>query len=400
MITKISTAQELKQIFLEIFLNKTDKVNDISNESVLSGIGYGVAKIGQKCLTNQAIIEGHIFPDSSYGSYLDEAAKRRGVSERFTASGSSTYIRLVADKGTYYSSADNQFLSTSGVRFSLEKDVTIGIQGFEYAKVKSESTGMQTNVGPVSINRMTIIPQGHISCTNEYQATGGSDFESDETYRVRIKESVNQLARDTVSYIEQILMKINNNVLRVLKGGVDGSGKLNLTIVPCNGQDFTSDEINEMVSRSEEYLSINEFLNSSDASTFSLQLNNVKWFLLDVQFRLDIDPSSDIDVVRKDLQIQMSKLFDYRFWKDGNKIEWENLLFIAKNTGGVRYVPDTNFLPRFDINVPIGQLPRIRGFVIRDLDGNLIYDNAGILSSFYYPNEPDYYFQQSVLATI
>jgi len=400
MITKISTAQELKQIFLEIFLNKTDKVNDISNESVLSGIGYGVAKIGQKCLTNQAIIEGHIFPDSSYGSYLDEAAKRRGVSERFTASGSSTYIRLVADKGTYYSSADNQFLITSGVRFSLEKDVTIGIQGFEYAKVKSESTGMQTNVGPVSINRMTIIPQGHISCTNEYQATGGSDFESDETYRVRIKESVNQLARDTVSYIEQILMKINNNVLRVLKGGVDGSGKLNLTIVPCNGQDFTSDEINEMVSRSEEYLSINEFLNSSDASTFSLQLNNVKWFLLDVQFRLDIDPSSDIDVVRKDLQIQMSKLFDYRFWKDGNKIEWENLLFIAKNTGGVRYVPDTNFLPRFDINVPIGQLPRIRGFVIRNLDGNLIYDNAGILSSFYYPNEPDYYFQQSVLATI
>jgi len=247
---------------------------------------------------------------------------------------------------------------------------------------------------------MTIIPQGHISCTNEYQATGGSDFESDETYRVRIKESVNQLARNTVSYIEQILMKINNNVLRVLKGGVDGSGKLNLTIVPCDGRDFTVDETNEMVSRSEEFLSLNEFLNSSDASTFSLQLNNVKWFLLDVQFRLDIDPSSDIDVVRKDLQIQMSKLFDYRFWKDGNKIEWENLLFIAQNTDGVRYVPDTNFLPRFDINVPNGQLPRIRGFVIRDLDGNLIYDNAGILSSFYYPNEPDYSFQQSVLATI
>jgi len=400
MITKVSTVQELKQIFLEIFLNKTDKVNDISNESVLNGIGYGVGKIGQKCLVNQAVVEGHIFPDSSYGSYLDEAAKRKGVSERFPASGSSTYIRLVADAGTYYSAVDNKFISTSGIYFSLETDVTIGSQGFEYAKVKSDSTGIRTKVDPVSINRMSVIPQGHISCTNEYQAIGGTDSESDDTYRIRVKESVNQLARNTISYIEQILMKINNNVLRVIKGGVDASGKLNLTIVPCNGQDFTTDEINDMVSRSEEFLSISEFLNYTDASTFSLQLNNVKWFLVDIQFRLDINPAADKDTVRKDLQIQMSKLFDYRFWKDGDKIEWENLLFVAQNTTDVRYVPDTNFYPRADTNVPKGQLPRIRGFVIRDLDGNLIYDNAGVLSSFYYPNEPDYSFQQSVLATI
>lgn len=41
MITKITTVEELKQIFTEIFLNKTDKVSDISNESVLNALPYG-----------------------------------------------------------------------------------------------------------------------------------------------------------------------------------------------------------------------------------------------------------------------------------------------------------------------------------------------------------------------
>ena len=65
MITKIIPVNELKQMFLEIFLNKTDKVNDVSQESVLNGFAFGCAKVGQKCLVNQAIVEGHIFPDTA-----------------------------------------------------------------------------------------------------------------------------------------------------------------------------------------------------------------------------------------------------------------------------------------------------------------------------------------------
>ena len=37
---------------------------------------------------------------------------------------------------------------------------------------------------------------------------------------------------------------------------------------------------------------------------------------------------------------------------------------------------------------------------MRDLDGNIIEDNGGILSEFFYPNEIDYSFQASVLTTI
>jgi len=398
MITKITPIQELKQMWLEIFLNKTDKVNDISEESVLNGIAFGCAKTGQKALVNQAVVEGHIFPDTSYGVYLDELARLRGVAPRFAAASSTTFLRLIGDVGTVYLKDVQQFTSSSGMTFSLEEDIVIGVNGYAYAKVRCNESGLLTNVDPLSVNRVNPIPEGHISCTNEYRAILGRDNEDDDLFRMRIKESVNQLARTTLSYLEQIFMKINSNVLRVHKGGIDSDGKLNLIVVSVNGQDFSEDEFNEILSLSEEYLSLSELLRTD--TDYALKLNNVNWLLVDVEFRVDIDPSYDQDRVRREIQIQMSKLFDYRFWKYGDKVEWENLLFAVKNVDGVRYVPDTHFFPQSDINVPRYQLPRIRGFILRDLDGNILEDNEGILSDFYYPNEPDESFQSTVLMTL
>lgn len=398
MITKITPIQELKQMFLEVFLNKTDKVNDVGNDSVLNGIAYGVAKVGQKCMVNQAIVEGHIFPDTAYGAYLDELASIRGVAPRFGAAASSTYLRLVGDPGTTYLKNVNTFVSTTGLTFSLENDVVLDVNGYAYAKVRCNQTGSFTNVDPLSINRVNPVPAGHIICTNEYRAVGGRDEEDDDLFRQRIKDNINLLSRTTLSYIEQVFMRINNNVLRVHKGGIDSTGRLNLIVVSVNGQDFSEDEFNEILSNSQEFLSLNELLQTSN--NYSLKLNNVNWLLIDIDFRADIDPAYDVDLIRRNVQIQMSKLFDYRFWKYGDKVEWENLLYVAKNTEGIRYVPDVHFYPRADINVPIYRLPRIRSFIMRDLNGNIIEDNGGVLSQFYYPNDIDFAYSNSVLSTI
>ena len=398
MITKITSVDELKQIFLEIFLNKTDKVSDVSDESVLNGIAYGCGKLAQRTLANQAVIEGHIFPDTAYGEYLDQLAVIRGVAPRFGAAVSSTYIRVVADEGTSYIAGTHQFTSTSGIVFIPEDSLTVGINGYAYIKVRSLQSGLSANVDALSINKVSPIPQGHINCTNEYAATGGRDQEDDDLFRQRIKENINQLSRTTLSYLEQVFMKINNNVLRLFKGGIDSDGRLNLIVVSVNGQNFSENEFNEILSRSEEFLSLSELLRTS--TNYALKLNNVDWLTVDVEFRVDIDPAYDQDEVRKNIQIQMSKLFDYRFWKYGDKVEWENMLFAAKNVEGVRYVPDTHFFPHSDINVPKYQLPRIRGFVLRDLDSNIIEDNGGVLSEFYYPNEIDESYSSSVLMSI
>lgn len=398
MITKITTVDELKQIFIEILLNKTDKISDISNESVLNGIAYGCAKLGQRIMINQAVVESHIFPDTAYGEYLDEIANMRGISKRHGAVGSTAYIRIEGEVGTSYNANIVRFVSSSGISFLLEDDFTIGENGWGYAKVKSQQVGATTNVDALSINTILNPPSGHYYCSNEYRAVGGMDKEDDETFRIRIKESVNQLARTTLSYIEQVFMKINNRVLRVYKGGIDADNRLNLIVVSVNGQDFSEAEFNEILSKSEEYLSLSELL--QDNNDFSLKLNNVDWLPVDVDFRANIDPSYDKDDIRRQMQIKISKLFDYRYWSYGDKVEWENILYAVRNIEGVRYIPDNYFYPQADINVPKYRLPRLRGFILRDLDGNIIKDNYNILSPFSYPNEPDSSYQSSVLGTL
>lgn len=398
MITKIVPVQELKQIFLEVLLNKTDKVNDVSAESVLNGIAFGCAKVGQKCLVNQSVVEGHLFPDTAYGSYLDELAAIRGIAPRFGAAPSTTYVRFIGEEGTFYNSAELVLYASTGIAFTLEEDVVIGANGYAYGKVRATSNGANTNVDPLSINRMNVVPQGHLSVTNEYRASGGRDYEDDELFRQRIKDSVNQLSRNTMSYMEQVFMKINDRVLRLHKGGVTADGKMNLIVVSVNGQDFSQAEFNEILSRSEEFLPLDELLREN--TDFALNLQNVDWLPVDVEFRVDIDPAYDQAIVRRNIAIQMNKLFDYRFWKYGDKVEWENLLYAAKNVEGVRYVPDTHFYPSADINVPRYRLPRIRGFILRDLNGDIIEDNGGLMSDVYYPNTIAEGYAASVLSNI
>lgn len=398
MITKIVPVSDLKQMFLEILLNKTDKISDISDDSVLNGIAYGCAKVGQRLLVNQGIVEGHLFPDTAYGQYLDNIASIRGVSPRFGACGSTTYVRVIAEPGTSYVMGVQKFTSTSGVTFELEESKTVDENGFTYIKVKSTQVGTSTNVDPVSINKVSPKPNGHISVTNEYAATGGMDAESDALFRQRIKNSVNALSRGTIAFIEQVFMKINPRVLRVFKGGITSNGKINLIICSTNGASFSQNEFDLMISRSEEYLSLYDILR--EVNGYALNLVNVDWQYVDVSFRVELDPSYDVDVVRKNIQIQMNKLFDYRFWNQGDRIEWDDLLQVAKNTEGVRYIPDNYFYPQSDINVPSNKLPRIRGFIMYDLNGNIIESNNGLISDVYYPNSPNIDFQSSVVNTI
>ena len=404
MITRILSVDTLKQIFAEILFNKTDKISDISNDSVLNGVAYGCAKLSQRLLVNQGVVEGHLFPDTAYGEYLDEIARARGIAPRFTAFGSTTYVRVQATPGTIYPTGTT-FISSNGIQFIATESCTIGVDGYGFVKVNSVQSGASSNVDALTINSISgTAPIGHIACTNDFAATGGRDNESDDDFRIRIKASVNQLARNTMSYLEQIFMKINPKVLRLHRGGTDADGRITLIVVSVNGQDFTDAEFDQIISQSQEFLSLNEITRDT-ASGFSIKLVNPHWYPVDIDFRCDIDPAYDQTQVRRSMQLAVSKLFDYRYWKVNEKVEWENILFAVRNVEGVRYVADAYFLPQGDINMTNYRLPRVRGFVVRDLDGGVLYDNYNLVSNFtyadyFFPNETDLNFQRSVITTI
>lgn len=391
MITKTSaTITNLKNLFIEMFLDKTAKVSNVADGSVVNATAFGVAKVAQKAMKDIAIKEAQIFPDTATGVYLDKAAALYGVSPRKGALGSSTYIRVSADPGTVYDTSVT-FVNKNGIRFQVDEALTVGESGYGYVKVRSINAGYSTNVPPNSITNVSPQPQGHIECTNEYYAIGGRDSEDDETFRIRIKNNLNILSKNTIEYWTQTLSNIDDRVLKVMSAGLDEKGIYNLYVVSQNGIFFTEEELDTLLESAQGYFGISEL--NIEGKVVGIGIKNIDWFYVGsergLDFRVQLQPDYDVSTVRQSIQVNLTKYLDFRFWTPGKIVEWDDLLDIVKKTDGVKYVPDEYFFPYYDQQVPANQLPRIRGFVMRDQDGNILYDSDSNLSPLFYPSEPE-----------
>lgn len=398
MITKITTVEELKQIFSEALLNETDKVTKISDGSVLNGLAYGVAKVGQKILKDVSLVESRLYPDVSTGENLDELAKLRGVSPRLSSCGSTVYVRVSGNPGVQYIPGVHIF-SGSGINFNVSNITTIPENGFTYVKLSSQSKGEVSNVNPLVITKVNPIPSGHDYCINEFSAIGGRDFESDDDFRRRIKNEINILSRGTISYLEQVFRKIEPDILRVMNLGMSKNGELIIGVSSVNGDYFTQSQLDNLYNRGEDYFSMNELKNSGSV-TYGIKIVNIRYYPIDVSFRVDLDNEADTDIVRKNIQINLLNTLDWRYFKDGDWIDWINLINSVRNTKGVRLVPDNNFYPRKQFQIPNGMLPQIRGFQMLNLKGEIIADFGNNLNPKFFPNVNDFEYQSTVLKSI
>jgi len=398
MITRITPIEELKQIFTEATLNHTDKVTKISDGSVLNGVAYGISKLGQKIMKDISVIESHLFPDTAVGNNLDDMAKLRGIAPRLGSAKSTVFVRIVAEPGTIYTAGVNIFTG-SGYNFVLLNTISISNFGYAYVKLISQQAGEVTNVAPLSINAVNPKPSGHQYVVNEFEASGGRNAEEDDDFRNRIKDEVNVIARDTLSYLEQVFRKYQSNVLRVMNLGLDNEGDLNLAIASVNGVDFTAAELQNMLTKGEQYFSMNE-LKPNGLNSYGIKLKNTTYFPIDISCRVEIDGSYNADIVRKEIQISLSKTVDHRYWEDGEVVDWIDLINSVKSVNGVKRVLDNYFFPNTTTIIPRGQLPIIRGFLLLNLDGDIISDSQGILNPIYYPSINDFAYQATILKSL
>ena len=370
---------------MELFYNKTTRVTSASDESVINASFFGAAKVGQKAMKDISLVESHIFPQYAYGVNLDNAAALFGAPVRNGASGSSTYLLIRADAGTIYVATTNIFSGENGIDFELTEDFTISTVGYGYAKVRSTSVGAVTNVNANTLLKVNPISSGHIGVTNEYAATGGRDVESDDDYRLRIIEHPNIIAQKTLTFLAEIFRTINEDVLRVLNYGIDVDAKLTLAVVLQNGADLTTSELANLLDSTKEYLSLADLSPSGDVT--GIKLINPIWYGIGgntgIDFRVQIYDGVDVNEVIKTIQINLSNYIDFRYFDWSTSIQYSDLLAIIKGTTGVRFVPDAYFLPNYDITVPLGQLPRIQKFRVRDLNGNIILANTDLIPIFY-----------------
>lgn len=398
-IIQVPTIEEAKQIQAKILFSITDAVTKITEGSVLNGIMFGTSKLFQKTVKDIAIAQAHYFPDFAYGAYLDNIALQYGLPPRFGALGSSLYVRVEAAPGTVYTNGSHTVSGLAGINFTVSETKTIGNCGFDYLKCISVETGSQANVNPLTLNKLTSPPVGHLSVVNEYRAVGGRDAETDAEFRYRIKNSFNIAATGTISKLEQVFLIYNPNVLRVFNYGTSATGKIRLAVLAQNAAQFTQGDLDDMFKNFLGFLSMSE-INLDYLLNVGVELSNVDWEPVDIGFQCQLKTGYNADEVRRLAQIRVGKYIDYRIWKLGQKVEWDNILQIVKETEGIEYVPDVTFTPNSDINIEYGKLPRVRGFEMRDMNGDVISDGGGVLNPAYYPKERQFAFIYSVLRSL
>lgn len=387
--TKILTVENIKAIWGEIFFNKQSKVTKITDESVLNANAFADSRLAQIDLKEIALIESNVFPQYASGTQLDYAGNLFASISRYGASGSSTYLLVIGEPGTFYPQVSTVFTGNHGINFTLVADLTIDDNGFGYGKVSSTDTGIKTNVDPNTITIVSPEPVGHIGVTNEFAAIGGRDSESDEDFRSRIKSHSNLQAQKTLAYLLEAVRLFNSDVLLLQNLGYDELGVLQIGILMQNGTDLTQNELNALLDDVKDYFALSDLNNQGEVA--GVKFLNTTYYQIGgetvgVDFRVSLYNNYNPDTVRKNIQINMSRYLDPRSWVYNKNIQWTDLLRIAKETEGVKFIPDNYFYPNTDQDVPLTQFPRIIKFIMRDMDGNIVSDNAGVITPVFYPN--------------
>jgi hypothetical protein len=394
-IIRLTTEEEIRAIAAETFIKNTSSVNKVSPNSVLSGFIAGNAKIGKKALKDIKLAVSQLYPSSASGAALDRAARDYGISTRFGSNESSVIVRFIANPGTVYPALTTTVTSDNGVVYNLQEEVTIGGTGFAYGSCRSQNPGIDTIVRAFEITIVLPEPSGHVAITNEYESFGGRDAEDDETYRTRILAGANLFAQGTIAKLTQVLLNINTNILRIFYRGTNNNGKIRIAIASQNGALFSQAELDQLLEEGGDFFSLSE-LNPTNTNSYGVELVNVEYQYINVDFRIELFDNFNIVNILRDVQPRYSKLVDFRNWIPGiSKVEWDDLLSTLKGTRGVKNVPDRFFLPNNDILIDSDKLPRFRGFIARDIDGNILLDQTGVINPIFYPEIPN----QSFIST-
>ena len=385
MITKILTVSSIKKLIGEIFFNKQDKITTLSSDSGVSALFYSIAKLFQKATADIALVETQRLPQFASGTQLDEAAILYGTPSRLPSSGSSTWVELRAEPGTTYVAVTNRFKGADGIVFELAEDFTVGDLGYGYVNVRSVEIGVKTNVKSNTLIYCLPEPIGHKTVVNKNAATGGRDEENDVSFRKRIQSHNNKISKGTISALTENARSFNSDILKIINYGIDLDGELKLCVVLQNGQELSQSELDELLDNMEPYFSLTDINKFGDSN--GVKFVNPVWFevngTIGVDFRVQLFDNFDIATVRNDMLVAINDYLNFNTWDYTKKIEWDSIFELIKNVDGVRYVPDKQFNPNKDESVPYNTLPRLKKFIMRDLNGDIILESDTLVPIYY-----------------
>lgn len=194
-----------------------------------------------------------IFPEWSYGEFLDAHAKARGMTrkEATAATGDITITgaeNTVIPVGTTFSTAslNNE---DPAITYQTTEDTTIPASGSVTVGITCTQTGTIGNTNPNTIILLSSTVVGITSVTNEEAVDGGTDEESDDALIARIEE-YDQTQGDSyignISDYKRWAMSVSGVGNAAIIPANDSSGLVTIVLTNANGDPASSELCTEV----------------------------------------------------------------------------------------------------------------------------------------------------------
>lgn len=254
-----------------------DEASDIAIRlRVLAGEIYN-AQVNMKWIKNQMYVE------TATGESLDYLAKQRGLERKPAqkAQGEITFFisepidhTIIIPKGSVAATAEE-----IPRRFVTTEDEEIS-QGNNFVSVYAEAEKAGSS-GNVALGKVTVavdVPSEIEWVTNSEVYSGGTDEESDEQLRERIRDSYLRLPNGTnAAYYEQLALTVDGIVKAKAVGKVRGNGTVDV-YVSGDGKGALSTAINQAQTliESKRELNVNVQVKNASLTAFDLDVTVYK----------------------------------------------------------------------------------------------------------------------------
>jgi hypothetical protein len=357
--TKPKTLEELKEECIASLRAESDgRLTTILPDTVLDGIAWGMAKLAQHIITDTAYLESKFFPEFATENLLDAHATRIGLDPRRGATNSTVTLQFLADteidkRPTY--PAGTKVKTVNGQVYETVKTVKASEnRGICFVDARSQKIGP---VSAVDTGELTMLvdtaPTGHLSVTNVTLSVGGFAEEHDDLFRYRIQAAKHILSVNTAAFYEALILKLFPHVIRVRCRTIDMlHSKYIINVLRDDGSYFTTSELQEIKEAIQPYLPIH------DIDAGKLDVKNFEYVYLYVYVSAQFDTTKTA-TLKNTLNKKLNEYLDYRFWPEGQKVEWEELVRLFRNTDGIVEVNDSRISPPNDVVLSVEQLPKI-----------------------------------------
>jgi hypothetical protein len=320
-----------------------------------------------------------LFLSTATGDNLDTYGLERGVA-RNGAVGAQALIVFKGTDGTVIPEL-TQITGDHGYIFETQSAVTISTDGgYQYGSeglgaavlAQCTSTGSTTNVSENTINKLVVAISGVDSASNPLPAYYGTDEESDEEYRYRIKNQISILNKTTEAFIREACIEAVPGISRIFVEKAAGQNIINIYTLARN---------NTYVSTAQKAY-IKKYLN--DNWVILPQINILDLPITDVDVYMKVRPVTgyslqDVFVAIAD---NLVEYLDFRTWALGGDVDSDGILQICINNDMIDDIEVSTFEPMENIDVPYNSLPVLSNITMIHLDNPSITINLDLHPSY------------------